>query len=78
MEKVCMIKQWKVISLNFGILALPQLNHRFQRQLLILGSKIPCISKEEEGVIYISVPNEFVREWLMTKFHKLILKDYCR
>lgn len=36
------------------------------------------ISKEEEGVIYISVPNEFVREWLMTKFHKLILKDYCR
>jgi chromosomal replication initiator protein len=32
------------------------------------------ISKEEEGIIYISVPNEFVREWLMTKFNKIILK----
>lgn len=30
--------------------------------------------KEEEGIIYISVPNEFVREWLMTKYHKMILK----
>lgn len=30
--------------------------------------------KEEEGTIYISVPNEFVREWLMTKYHRMILK----
>lgn len=30
--------------------------------------------KEEEGVVYIAVPNEFVREWLMTKYHKVILK----
>jgi chromosomal replication initiator protein len=40
--------------------------------------------KEEEGVVYIAVPNEFVREWLMTKYHKVILKtivdqaDYVR
>ncbi len=32
------------------------------------------ISKEEDGIIFISVPNEFVREWLMTKFNKAILK----
>ncbi len=32
------------------------------------------ISKEEDGVIYIGVPNEFVREWLVTKYQKLILK----
>ncbi len=32
------------------------------------------INKEEEGIIYVSVPNEFVREWLMTKYQKLILK----
>lgn len=32
------------------------------------------ISKEEDGIIFISVPNEFVREWLMNKFHKNILK----
>jgi chromosomal replication initiator protein len=31
-------------------------------------------TKEEEGVVYISVPNEFVKEWLMTKYYKLILK----
>jgi chromosomal replication initiator protein len=33
------------------------------------------IIKEEEGVIFIGVPNEFVREWLMTKFNKIILKS---
>lgn len=40
--------------------------------------------KEEEGIIYISVPNEFVREWMITKYQKMILKtivdqaDYVR
>jgi chromosomal replication initiator protein len=32
------------------------------------------IAKEEEGTIYIGVPNEFVKDWLYNKFHKLILK----
>lgn len=32
------------------------------------------ISKEEEGIIFISVPSEFVREWMISKYHKLILK----
>ena len=32
------------------------------------------ISKQEEGVIYLNVPSEFVRGWLQDKFHKLILK----
>lgn len=32
------------------------------------------ISKEEDGIIYIAVPNEFVREWMITKYHKIILK----
>jgi chromosomal replication initiator protein len=36
--------------------------------------KNTCINKEEEGIIYIAVPNEFVREWMITKYHKLILK----
>lgn len=30
--------------------------------------------KEEEGIVYIAVPNEFVKEWLMTKYYKLVLK----
>jgi chromosomal replication initiator protein len=36
--------------------------------------KNTSIIKEEEGIIYIGVPNEFVRDWLMNKYHKLITK----
>jgi len=36
--------------------------------------KNTALNKEESGVIYISVPNEFVREWMVTKYQKLILK----
>lgn len=36
--------------------------------------KNTAISKEEGGIIYITVPNEFVREWMITKYQKLILK----
>lgn len=32
------------------------------------------IVKEDGGVIYIGVPNEFVRDWLKNKYHKLITK----
>ena len=32
------------------------------------------IIKEEEGIVIIGVPNEFVKEWLSTKYHKIILK----
>lgn len=36
--------------------------------------KNTSIAKEESGVIYIGVPNEFVRDWLINKYHKLITK----
>lgn len=36
--------------------------------------KNTSIVKEESGVVYIGVPNEFVKDWLYNKFHKLILK----
>ncbi|MEX0933153.1 MAG: chromosomal replication initiator protein DnaA [Candidatus Paceibacterota bacterium] len=32
------------------------------------------IQKHEDGVIFISVPNQFVRDWLFNKYHKTILK----
>src|SRR3989344_2210926 len=32
------------------------------------------IVREEAGVVFIGVPNEFVRDWLMNKYHKLITK----
>ena len=36
--------------------------------------KNTSIVREEAGVVYIGVPNEFVRDWLMNKYHKLITK----
>lgn len=32
------------------------------------------IVKEEGGIIYVSVPNEFVKDWIINKYHKFILK----
>jgi len=36
--------------------------------------KNTSIIKEDVGTIYVGVPNEFVKDWLYNKFHKLILK----
>ncbi len=36
--------------------------------------KNTSIIKEDNGTIYIGVPNEFVKDWLINKYHKLILK----
>jgi chromosomal replication initiator protein len=33
------------------------------------------ISGFENGIVYLSVPNTFVQEWLLKKFHQLILKN---
>ncbi len=33
------------------------------------------ISKIEEGIVHVGVPNEFVREWMLTKYQKMILKS---
>ena len=31
--------------------------------------------KEEEGIVFLGVPNSFVRDWLNNKYHKFILKS---
>lgn len=36
--------------------------------------KNTSIVKEEGGVVYVGVPNEFVRDWLKNKYNKLITK----
>ena len=36
--------------------------------------KNTSIIKEETGIVYIGVPNEFVRDWLINKYHRLITK----
>src|SRR3990172_6748560 len=33
------------------------------------------IVKEDGGVVVLSVPNAFVKEWLLTKYHNTILKS---
>ncbi len=33
------------------------------------------ITKQDDGVIHISTPNTFVKDWLISKFHKMILKS---
>lgn len=32
------------------------------------------IMKQEEGVVYLAVPNAFVKDWLLNKYHKMILR----
>lgn len=36
--------------------------------------KNTSIIKVEDGIVFVGVPNEFVKDWLYNKFHKLILK----
>lgn len=36
--------------------------------------KNTTIAKFDEGTVYIGVPNEFVKDWLVTKYHSFILK----
>lgn len=36
--------------------------------------KNTSIVKEDQGVVFVGVPNEFVKDWLYNKYHKLILK----
>src|SRR3989339_1744923 len=36
--------------------------------------KNTSILREEIGIVYVGVPNEFVRDWLKNKYHKLITK----
>lgn len=37
--------------------------------------KNTSLIKEEDGIIFIGVPNDFIKEWMVTKYQKLILKS---
>lgn len=37
--------------------------------------KDTAIAKIEEGVVYLAVPNAFVKDWLFNKYHKFILRS---
>ncbi len=36
--------------------------------------KNTSVVKEDAGTVYVGVPNEFVKDWLSNKFHKLIMR----
>ena len=33
------------------------------------------ITKVDDGIVYVAVPNPFVKDWLLSKYHKVILKS---
>lgn len=37
--------------------------------------KDTSIARIEEGIVYLSVPNTFVKDWLLNKYHKFILRS---
>src|SRR5574343_1374257 len=37
--------------------------------------KNTTIIKQDDGVVVVGVPNEFVKDWLQNKFHKMILRS---
>ena len=55
--------------------ALRDLENSLSRANLSMWFKNTSIIKQEEGMVVIGVPNEFVKDWLQNKFHKMILKS---
>lgn len=53
---------------------LPEIESSVSKANFATWFKDTKISGFEDGVIYLSVPNTFVQEWLLKKFHQLILK----
>ncbi len=55
--------------------ALTELGNEISRANFSTWIKNTTILKEEEGIIFLGVPNEFVKDWLQNKFHKMILRS---
>jgi len=53
---------------------LPEIESSVSKANFSTWFKDTKISGFEDGVVYLSVPNTFVQEWLLKKFHQLILK----
>ena len=53
---------------------LPEIESQITKANFITWFKNTNITKEVDSIIYIAVPNEFVREWMIKKYQKLILR----
>lgn len=54
---------------------LRELGNELSRANFSTWFKNTAITKQEDGIVTIGVPNEFVKDWLQNKFHKMILKS---
>ncbi|MBI1999196.1 MAG: chromosomal replication initiator protein DnaA [Parcubacteria group bacterium] len=55
--------------------ALADIERAVSRANFTTWFKNTSIVKEADGVVYLGVPNGFVKEWLQNKYHKFILKS---
>ena len=59
-------KKWKDVLTDIELeISRPNFNTWFKKTFAV---------KQEHGIFYLGVPNEFNREWLYTKFHDMILE----
>lgn len=54
---------------------LRELGNELSRANFSTWFKNTSIIKQQDGTVVIGVPNEFVKDWLQNKFHKMILKS---
>ncbi len=54
---------------------LHELENELSRANFSTWFKNTTILRQEEGVVFVGVPNEFVKDWLQNKFHKMILRS---
>ncbi|MBI5140348.1 MAG: chromosomal replication initiator protein DnaA [Candidatus Vogelbacteria bacterium] len=53
--------------------AIAQIELTISKANFITWFKNTYIAKQDDNIIYVSVPNAFVRDWLLNKYHKTIL-----
>ncbi len=54
---------------------LHELENELSRANFSTWFKNTTILRQEDGVVTVGVPNEFVKDWLQNKFHKMILRS---
>jgi chromosomal replication initiator protein len=75
MKTTTVLEQKKLMFRELWEISLKEIEKDISKANFSTWFKNTAILKTEEGIIYIAVPNEFVKEWLYKKFHKTILRS---
>lgn len=75
---VCIIIDSLMIDTNTWNKCLLDIENEVSRANFSTWFKHTSLVKEDDGIIFIGVPNEFVKEWLSNKYHSLILKSLVK